>query len=102
MTGPEFTESVSNEIRQSIAIARERAEIADAIRGSVLWNRLAFPTDDCGDGSGYCSECGYETERYDDADEDWVCADCNAKLVRGQAEDHRLDSPTHEPYGNLK
>ena len=40
MTGPEFTESVSNEIRQSIAIARERAEIADAIRGSVLCQRL--------------------------------------------------------------
>ena len=26
MTGPEFTESVSNEIRQSIAIARELAD----------------------------------------------------------------------------
>ncbi len=64
-------------------------------RGSSLWNRLAIQTDDCGDASGYCSECGYETERYDEADGDWVCVDCNAALVREQEEDRRLDSPTH-------
>ena len=93
MTNSDFRESVSAEIRRDIALARERAELADAIRGSVLWYRLAIQTDDCGDGSGYCSECGYETERYDVEDGDWVCADCAAESVRERASEDRHNDP---------
>lgn len=56
-------------------------------RDSPLWNRLAIQTDDCGDGSGY------ETERYDVADGDWVCESCAAESVRERASEDRHNDP---------
>ncbi len=63
---------------------------------SPLWNRLLMPLE------GECEECNAWTERRDYDNDIWLCESCNAELVRGQAEDHRLDAPTHQPYGNLR
>lgn len=56
---------------------------------SPLRNRLLMPLE------GNCEECNAWTERRDYDNDIWLCEACNDELVRGQAEDHRLDSPTH-------
>ena len=86
----EDTEGRGFESRSACAATPDNQPVQ---RDSSLWNRLAIQTDDCGDGSRYCSECGYETERYDVEDGDGVCADCAAELVRGQERDKFLDNP---------
>lgn len=50
--------------------------------------------------SGLCVECGLKTE--DRHIGDWMCDDCNDRLNQGQEQDHRLDSPAHTPYRNLR
>ena len=76
-------------LRLDIAAAREHAELVEALEGSVLWLRLLKSVE------GVCAECGYPTERWGAANEDFCCEDCCERIVRGQEEDKRLDSPTY-------
>ena len=100
---------VRRTLRLDIAAARERAELVEAIEGSVLWARLTEPksrpqvpdsamTGDALESSqkpasGPCTECGYPTERWDAENGDFCCEDCCERIVRGQEEDKRLDDP---------
>lgn len=56
--------------------------------------------------SGPCVECGRETEveHGDDGYSDyyWLCDYCYDMLNLEQERDHRLDSPAHTPYWNLR
>ncbi len=50
-----------------------------------------------------CAECGESVgtaaERKAQVS---YCEPCNAKIAKGERLDEYLDSPTHEPYSNLK
>ena len=83
MTAADLRAEVRRTLRLDIAAARERAELVEAIEGSVLWLRLLKPVE------GACVECGHITE--DMHGGDWLHDDCNAEIVRGQERDKVLD-----------
>ena len=80
---------VRTTLRHDIAEARERAELVEAIEGSVLWHRLLKPVE------GECVECGQMTEFFDEENEDWCCKFCRRRIAEGQEEDYRLDDARH-------
>jgi len=93
MTAADLRAEVRRTLRLDIAAARERAELVDALEGSVLWLRLLKPVE------GECVECGHITE--DMHDGDCLHDDCNAALVREQELDKFLDDPRHGQAAEL-
>jgi len=89
MNQQQFERHVRTTLRLYIAAARERAELVDALEGSVLWLRLLKSVE------GVCAECGTVTECFDEENNDWICDFCLLKISEGQERDHYLDDPRH-------